>query len=145
MKALSFPFRLGVDGALATTTDYSQVVRGQVIDALMTNLGERKMRPRYGCDIQAALFDPSEELERSDASSILKGKLAALVPRATVRSVQIDVPAPGKTTSFIGTSGGEGEVIISILYRPTPYAEDVNMAVPVASEYLNRQRTGVIR
>lgn len=145
MKALAFPFRLDVDGGLATTTDYSQVVRGQVIDALMTNLGERKMRPRYGCDVQAALFDPSEELERTDAAGLLKGKLSALVPRAMVRSVRIDVPAPGKTTSFVGQTGGEGEVIISILYRPTPYAEDVNLAIPVASEYLNRQRTGVIR
>jgi len=145
MKALSFPFRLDTDGGLATTTDYAQVVRGQVIDALMTNLGERKMRPRYGCDVQAALFDPSEQLERSDAAGILKGKLSALVPRAMVRSVRIDVPALGKTTGFVGQSGGDGEVIISILYRPTPYAEDVNMAIPVASEYLNRQRTGVIR
>jgi phage baseplate assembly protein W len=145
MRALEFPFRVGTDGSLATTADYAQIVRGQVIDALMTNLGERKMRPRYGCDLQAALFDPSEELERSDAAGILKGKLSALVPRALVRSVRVDVPAPGKTTNFIGQSGGEGEVVISILYRPTPYAEDVNLAVPVASEYLNRQRTGVIR
>ncbi len=145
MKALAFPFRLDTDGGLATTTDYSQVVRGQIIDALMTNLGERKMRPRHGCDLQSALFDPSEELERSDAAGLLKGRLAALVPRALVNSVRIDVPAPGKTTNFVGQSGGDGEVVISILYRPTPYAEDVNMAIPVASEYLNRQRTGVIR
>ena len=132
MKALAFPFRLDVNGSVATTTDYSQVVRGQVIDALMTNLGERKMRPRYGCDVQAAVFDPTEDLERSDAASVLKGKLSALVPRAIIKSVRVD-------------AGGDGEVVISILYRPTPYAEDVNLAVPVASEYLNRQRTGEIR
>ena len=28
----------------------------------MTNQGERVFRPRYGCDIQAALFDPRDEL-----------------------------------------------------------------------------------
>lgn len=132
MKALAFPFRVGTDGTISTTTSYDQIVRGQIIDALMTNLGERKMRPRHGCDLQAALFDPSEELERSDAASVLKGRLTNLVPRALVRSVRIDLQDPG-------------EVIISIVYRPTPYAEDVNLAVPVASEYLNRQRTGVIR
>ena len=87
MKALSFPFQLSVDGSLASTTDYAQVVRGQLIDALMTNLGERKMRPRHGCDIQSALFDPSQELERSDAAALLKGRLQSLVPRAMVKSV----------------------------------------------------------
>ena len=142
MKALMFPFQLGIRGAPLTTTNYDQIVRGQIIDALMTNLGERKMRPRHGCDIQSALFDPSQELERSDAAALLKGRLQSLVPRALVRSVTINAPGYGSAEFF----GGEpGEVIISIQYRSTPYSEDVNMAVPVASEFLNRQRTGVIR
>ena len=69
MKAISFPFRF-VSGNIAATTTYDEIVRGQIIDALMTNQGERVFRPRYGCDIQAALFDPRDELVRRDAAGI---------------------------------------------------------------------------
>ena len=64
-------------------------MRGQVIDALMTNLGERVFRPRYGCDIQAALFDPTDELVRRDAAGQIKNRLEQLVTRAIVRSVTV--------------------------------------------------------
>ena len=142
MKAVFFPFQFGgARGAIVTTTNYDQIVRGQIIDALMTNLGERKMRPRHGCDIQSALFDPSLELERSDAAGLIKARLAVLVPRALVRSVQIEAPGYG-SKNF---AGEPGEVYITIQYRSTPYSEDSTVAVPVASEFLNRQRTGVIR
>ena len=57
--ASTFPFHLDSSGHIAATATYEEVVRCQVIDALMTNQGERVFRPRYGCDIQAALFDPS--------------------------------------------------------------------------------------
>lgn len=143
MKAFAFPFQIGTKGGPGVTETYDQIVRGQLIDALMTNLGERKMRPRHGCDIQSALFDPSQELERSDAAGLLKSRLAALVPRALVRSVEINAPGYGSKEFFGDVE--PGTVIISIQYRSTPYSEDANLAVPVASEYLNRQRTGVIR
>jgi phage baseplate assembly protein W len=144
VKALAFPFQFGggaKQSAPLVTTDYDQIVRGQIIDALMTNLGERKMRPRHGCDIQSALFDPSQELERSDAAGLIKARLGVLVPRALVRSVQIDAPGYG-SRNFAGVPG---EVYITVQYRSTPYSQDSTVAVPVASEFLNRQRTGEIR
>ena len=45
MRALLYPFSLAPGGKLAETSDYAQIVRGQVIDALMTNLGERVYAP----------------------------------------------------------------------------------------------------
>ena len=53
----------------------------------MTNQGERVIRPRYGCDIQAALFDPADELVRRDAAAHLKRHLEQFVTRAFIRSV----------------------------------------------------------
>ena len=129
MRALLYPFSLAPGGKLADTSDYAQIVRGQVIDALMTNLGERVFRPRYGCDIQAALFDPSDELVRHDSAGQIKHRLEQLVPRAIIRSVTVTAgdPEPGSVT-------------IRIVYRPALYATDAEIAVPLASEYLNRQR-----
>jgi phage baseplate assembly protein W len=124
--AIDFPFRLDNTGSFALCPNYSNVVRSQVIDAVMTNLGERVFRPRYGCDFQAALFDPSDELVREDAASMIKNRLSALVTRAIVRSVTIEL-------------GDPGTVIVTILYRPSLYATDTVLALPVASEFIARQ------
>lgn len=127
MRALKFPFQVGTDRRIATTVSYPDIVRGQVIDALMTNLGERVFRPRYGCDIQAALFDPVDELVRRDAASQIKARLEQLVTRAIVRRVTVEEGTPGT-------------VVITIVYRSALYATDTVLAVPVASEFLTRQK-----
>lgn len=129
VRALLFSFQLAPGGKLSDTSDYAQIVRGQVIDALMTNLGERVMRPRYGCDIQAALFDPTDELVRRDAAGQIKHRLEQLVPRAIIRSVLVTANDP--EPAF---------VMIKVVYRPALYATDAEIAVPVASEFLTRQR-----
>ena len=129
MRALQFPFQLAPGGLVAETSDYAQIVRGQVIDALMTNLGERVFRPRYGCDIQSMLFDPSDELVRMDAAGQIKGRLESLITRAIIRSVVVTAADPEP-----------GSVTIRVTYRPALYATDAVVAVPVASEFLNRQR-----
>ena len=126
MKAFLYPFSMSPNRAIATTVTYSQIVRGQVIDALMTNQGERVMRPLYGCDIQAALFDPQDELVRHDAAIIIKERLSALVPRAFIISVEVR------------TGGANATVEIRINYRSAPYELPQEIVVPVSSEYINR-------
>lgn len=127
MKAIDFPFRLAPGGSIALTPTYNHVVRAQVIDAVMTNLGERVMRPRYGCDFQAALFDPSDELTRRDAAAMIRTRLQQLVARAIIRDVNIEL-------------GNPGEVVVTIVYRANLYATDTVLAVPVASEFIARQQ-----
>lgn len=129
MKALTFPFRLAPGGSLSTTKSYEEICRGQVIDALMTNLGERVMRPNYGCDIQAALFDPSDELIRKDAASMIKERLQQYVPRVMVRSIKVEIaPQPWL-------------VYVNIVYKPSLYATDQKLEIPVSSEFINRSLT----
>ena len=124
-RTLSFPFRLNNNGQFAECASYDDVVRGQVVDAVMTNQGERVMRPRYGCDIQSALFDPTDELERRDAGSVVKQRLSDFVSRAFIR-----------TSVF--TEGEPGVSYLNISYRATPYSTDASLTIPVSSEFLNR-------
>jgi phage baseplate assembly protein W len=128
MIALKYPFQVDLSGKLSATTNYDEVVRGQVIDALMTNQGERVMRPRYGCDIQAALFDPQDELARKDGASIIKNRLTQLVSRAMVRNVTMNIE-----DSRAG--------VISVVYRSSLYATDTTLSVPTSSEFVTRQRS----
>jgi phage baseplate assembly protein W len=126
VKAISYPFRLAPGGKIAVTKSYDEVVRGQVIDALMTNQGERVMRPQHGCDIQASLFDPSDELVRRDAASVIKERLQQFVPRCFVRSVKIEIaPQP-----YL--------VYVNVVYKPNLYATDQVLELPVSSEFIAR-------
>ena len=126
MRAIAFPFRF-VSGNIAATSTYDEVVRGHIIDALMTNQGERVMRPRYGCDIQAALFDPRDELARRDAAGTIQTRLEMFAPRVFVVSIRIELP-PGTT-----------RVDVIIVYRASQFGSDIALRVPIsASEFANR-------
>lgn len=142
MIALKYPFQVDLSGKIASTANYDEIVRGQVIDALMTNQGERVMRPRYGCDIQAALFDPQDELARKDGASIIKNRLTQLVSRAMVRNVTMNIEdsrAGGSETVFTGAL--ESAVVIGVTYRSSLYATDTTLSVPTSSEFVTRQRS----
>ena len=119
MKAIAFPFRLTAAKGIAVAATYEEIVRGQVIDALMTNQGERVFRPRYGCDIQAALFDPRDELVRRDAANIIRQRLEDFIPRCIVRNVTVESP-PDSTVLYV-----------NIVYKPSVLAADVTLAVPI--------------
>jgi uncharacterized protein len=134
MRALRYPFQLNSKGSVRSTDKYHEIVHGQVIDALMTNQGERVFRPRYGCDIQAALFDPVDELSRRDAASYIMARLEQFVTRATVRSVTVE-RSPRELS----------EVIIEIVYRITPLSPDVTLTMPISSEFINRQQQRQLR
>ena len=91
MKVLQYPFQIDVNGHVAMTDNYGQVVRGQIIDVVMTNYNERVMRPDYGANLQAALFDPSDELVRSDAASLVKQRLTQWSSRVHTRTIQFSL------------------------------------------------------
>ena len=118
MKAISFPFRL-YGGKFVATKTYPEVVRAQVIDALMTNQGERVFRPRYGCDIQSALFDPRDELVRRDAASIIRTRLEQFVPRCIVQDVSVELPPDSAV------------VYVIVKYRASLLASDEVLTIPL--------------
>lgn len=140
MKAILYPFTIGPDGKIKETTNYDQIVRGQVIDAVMTNQGERVMRPRYGCDIQSSLFDPTDELVRKDAAALIKNRLSSLVPRAYIREVSISIDDSTTRSASVFSGGGQSLVLIDITYRSTLYDTDTTVSIPMSSsEFIQRQ------
>lgn len=115
---------------IAVTDDYEQIVRGQIVDALMTNSRERVMRPDYGCDIQSLLFDPSDALVRDDVASTVKERLGQLVPRARIQEVTFET-APG----LVGISGvntsGRNVLLISVKYSTRTVSGSLSVAIPI--------------
>ena len=119
MKAFSVPLRVAPGGAIASTTRYDEIVRDQVVDALMTNQGERVIRTLYGCDLQSALFDPTDELVRQDAAAVVKDRLQAFVPRCYVESV---ILAQGESANVIE---------VKVRYRVSQYETGQELTVPL--------------
>ena len=130
MKTLRSPFDLTNTLNVATTSWYEEIVRGQIIDALMTNQGERVYRSEYGCDIQSALFDPSDVLVRSDAANYIKGRLQGLVSRAVITSVTIESP-----------DNEPGVVYVNVEYRVSVFRDGQTLQVQLSSEFLRRSQT----
>lgn len=122
MIALKFPFQLDIHGHFATVDTYPEVVRGQLIDALMTNWNERVMRPHYGCNVEAALFDPTEELVRVDAANQVIDRAKAYAPRAVVRSVRFSID-----------DRNVGTVWVDVLYSAGAFDEARALRLPVSA------------
>lgn len=91
MKVLAIPFRVS-NGAIATSENYDDVVRWQVLDCAATNLSERVMRPQWGINARDYLMRPSERLELDDTANVVRQRLVTGVPRATITGVSIDSP-----------------------------------------------------
>lgn len=54
---LHFPFSIGADGRSVTVGDAGAHAREQLIQLLLTNLGERWYLPRFGTNLRRMLFE----------------------------------------------------------------------------------------
>ena len=100
------------------------VVRQQIIDSVMTNYRERIMRPKYGSDIQNFLFDPADELRRSDFTSLIRQRLTYMCPRATIRKVSIGE----------NPLGDDSVVYVDIEYQVNSFTDPETLTVPLPGD-----------
>ena len=60
-RHLAFPFRIGSDGRTANTPSLEAHIRDELIQLLLTNLGERAFVPAFGGDVRRLVFEPASE------------------------------------------------------------------------------------
>ena len=60
-KHLSFPFRIGKDGRTAEVSTLEEHVRDELIQLLLTNLGERPFLVEFGGGLRRLVFEPADE------------------------------------------------------------------------------------
>jgi len=60
-KHLSFPFRIGKDGRTAEVSTLEEHVRDELIQLLLTNLGERPFLAEFGGGLRRLVFEPADE------------------------------------------------------------------------------------
>jgi phage baseplate assembly protein W len=60
-RHLSFPFRVRADGRTANPAGLAEHVKGEVIQLLLTNQGEREFVPEFGGGVRGLLFEPIDD------------------------------------------------------------------------------------
>lgn len=98
MKTLLVPFQINSNGGLATTDDTQRIVEQQILDIIMTNFGERVMRPTYGADLRSFLFSPARADFMQMRSREITELLRAQVQLADIVNVSMsNVPTSDST------------------------------------------------
>jgi phage baseplate assembly protein W len=60
-KHLSFPFRVGSDGRMTTVSSLEEHVRDELVQLIMTNLGERRFLVEFGGGVRRLVFESADE------------------------------------------------------------------------------------
>lgn len=80
-RHLAFPFRIGGDGRTLAPADLDAHIRGELMQLLLTNTGERPFLPTFGGNARRLLFEGNDAeriFQRSDvvASGLAKANLS---------------------------------------------------------------------
>jgi phage baseplate assembly protein W len=89
LRGLKYPFVKGTQALPAPVTD-DELVKQSILQILLTGRGERVMRPQFGCNLQAFVFESNNEL----LEQLLRTEIAAAIgkfePRALLQNIQIE-------------------------------------------------------
>jgi phage baseplate assembly protein W len=104
-RHIAFPFRIGGDGRTVAPASFGDHVRDEVLQLLLTDLGERPFQPEFGGGVRRLVFEP--------ASDLLRGVTKARISQAMGRWLGHRVALEALDVVF------DGELIdITVKYRP---------------------------
>lgn len=75
-RHLAFPFRIGSDGRTATPATVDDHVRGEVIQLLLTNPGERPFLPGFGGGLRRLVFEGNNDYTAAVAKATISRALS---------------------------------------------------------------------
>lgn len=70
-KHLSFPFRIGKDGRTAQVRTEEEHVRDELVQLILTNLGERVFMPEFGGGVRRLVFENITDATHSVTKAML--------------------------------------------------------------------------
>jgi uncharacterized protein len=90
-RHLAFPFRIGSDGRTVAPANLDEHVRGEILQLLLTNAGERPFIPAFGGNIRRLVFQGNDEITAGLAkSSISQAMSYWLGHRVKVLSLDVE-------------------------------------------------------
>ena len=89
-RHLAFPFRIGADGRTVAPRDLSEHVKGEVIQLLLTNPGERPFMPAFGGGLRRLVFEGLDDVTAALAKATISQAIARWLAER-VELVALDV------------------------------------------------------
>ncbi len=90
-RHLSHPFRVGSDGRTAQVTSLEDHVRDELLQLLLTNLGERASLPQFGGGVRRLVFEPIDEATRAMTKAMITQAISNwLGHRITLEDLKVE-------------------------------------------------------
>ena len=90
-RHIAFPFRIGTDGRSVAPANLDEHVRGEILQLLLTNAGERPFLPSLGGNLRRLVFQGNDEITAGLAKANITQALSYwLGHRVKVLSLDID-------------------------------------------------------
>lgn len=114
-RTFSLPFRVDSLGRSATTTDPVTIGRQQITTFLLTQPGERVMRPNFGAPIRDSLFESLDSVTEQLLLTRVQAKVQDWVPTVVLRSLVSETDSDQGAIRFtvefaLAVGAGEGAV-----------------------------------
>ena len=88
MKGVAFPVVLGA-GGFFTRKDGMETILNGLKQLLLTNRGERVMRPDFGTSLRRAVFEPADLAFQEGIKAEITATIAKYEPRVIVKNVSV--------------------------------------------------------
>ena len=89
-RHLAFPFRIGNDGRIAQVSNIEDHVRDELIQLILTNLGERLFLPEFGGGVRRMVFEGINDATASMTKAMLTQAITRwLGHRITLEDLQV--------------------------------------------------------
>lgn len=90
-RHLAFPFRVGADGRTVPPANLDEHVRGEILQLLLTNNGERPFLPSFGGNLRRLVFQGNDEVTAGLAKANISQALSYwLGNRVKVLSLDVE-------------------------------------------------------
>jgi phage baseplate assembly protein W len=75
-RHMAYPFHVGDDGRIAAPASLDDHVRGEIIQLLLTNSGERPFLPEFGGGLRRMVFNRNDDVTAGMVKSVLAQNLS---------------------------------------------------------------------
>lgn len=110
MIALKMPFNY-VSGSTSDTYDYFKIIEQKIINFMVTNYGERVMRPNYGGNSYNMLFESVSDLVWADYRTTVLSEIKNYISGVSIVDIKI------KTDSMPEIEDAWASVQVTVQYK----------------------------
>jgi hypothetical protein len=110
MIALKMPFNY-VNGSTSDTYDYFKIIEQKIVNFMVTNYGERVMRPNYGGNAYNMLFEPVSDLIWADYRATVLSEIGRVVSGVQI----VDIVIKPEAMPYMGDAWSS--VQVNVQYR----------------------------